>query len=178
MKNNNDIDNIFKDALDDLQESAPPAVWESLSNDLDKQQAALFREKYHRVKRLAVLLLLIIFSGSIYMFYFNTPGKKQLAQSKKDNSEKNEADQSASATDQPAAVKTSAGNKNSSKVHNAESATEHDSSTQLSTTNLADKTVAGSEISIKTAAEKNILKKNNLVPATVASVHLKKEKTN
>lgn len=76
MKDNNHIDNIFKQALDDLHETAPPAVWDSLSNDLDKKQAAHFREKYFRLRKLAVLLLLVILSGSAYLFYFYPASKK------------------------------------------------------------------------------------------------------
>jgi hypothetical protein len=86
MKDNNHIDNIFKHALDDLHETAPPAVWESLSNDLDKKQAAHFREKYFRLRKLAVLLLLVILSSSAYLLYFYPASKKYSSRTQQNSS--------------------------------------------------------------------------------------------
>jgi|GEM_PF-1167272 len=68
-KNLHDIDKIFKDALDEHLEPAPSAAWDAVSNDLDKRQAFHFKEKYFRLKRLAVALLLIVFAGIVYMLY-------------------------------------------------------------------------------------------------------------
>ncbi|MFT3936470.1 MAG: hypothetical protein QM726_22775 [Chitinophagaceae bacterium] len=75
-KNLQNIDNIFKDALDEHLESAPPGVWDAVNNDLDKKQAVLFREKYYKLKRLAVAALLIIFLGVAGMIYFVSNNKK------------------------------------------------------------------------------------------------------
>lgn len=76
MKNIPDIDKIFKDGLDEHQEPVPAAVWEALNNDLDKKQAAHFKEKYFQMKRLAIVALLLIVFSACYMFYFSSAAKK------------------------------------------------------------------------------------------------------
>ena len=74
-KNLQDIDKIFKDALDEHLEPAPPGVWDTINNDLDKKQAFHFKEKYFRLRRLALALLLFVFSGVAYLLYFVKPAK-------------------------------------------------------------------------------------------------------
>ncbi|MEO5683950.1 MAG: hypothetical protein ABIQ88_15015 [Chitinophagaceae bacterium] len=74
-KNLQDIDKVFKDALDDHLEPVPAGVWDALNNDLDKKQAFHYRKKYYRTKRLALLLLLLVFSGIAYQLFVAAPGK-------------------------------------------------------------------------------------------------------
>ncbi len=58
-KNLHDIDKIFKDGLEDHLEPAPPGVWDAVNNDLDKKQAFHFKEKYYRLKRMALAFFVV-----------------------------------------------------------------------------------------------------------------------
>ena len=98
IKNLHDIDKIFKEGLEDHCEPVPSSVWESLNNDLDKKQAAHYREKYFRLKKLAVFLLLLVAFSGIYLVYFNPSIKKDNSiAAKKTNQLINAKDQTASA---------------------------------------------------------------------------------
>ena len=97
-KNLQDVDKLFKDALDEHLEPAPPGVWDTINNDLDKKQAFQFKEKYFRLKRFALALLLFIFSGVAYLLYFVQPGKNSLITQKNVAVSKNNAGSSADAS--------------------------------------------------------------------------------
>jgi len=97
-KNLQDVDKLFKDALDEHLEPAPPGAWDAINNDLDKKQAFQFKEKYFRLKRFALALLLFIFSGVAYLLYFVQPGKNSLITQKNVAVSKNNAGSSADAS--------------------------------------------------------------------------------
>ena len=97
-KNLQDVDKLFKDALDEHLEPAPPGVWDTINNDLDKKQAFQFKEKYFRLKRFALVLLLFIFSGVAYLLFFVQPGKNNLITQKNVAVSKNNAGSSADAS--------------------------------------------------------------------------------
>jgi len=97
-KNLQDVDKLFKDALDEHLEPAPPGVWDTINSDLDKKQAFQFKEKYFRLKRFALALLLFIFSGVAYLLYFVQPGKNSLITQKNVAVSKNNAGSSADAS--------------------------------------------------------------------------------
>ena len=58
-ENLHDIDKLFRDGIDGHEEPVPPGVWEGVSNDLDKKQALYYKEKYNRLKRWGLLLLVL-----------------------------------------------------------------------------------------------------------------------
>lgn len=57
------IDDLFREGLEEHREDVPSSAWDVVSNDLDKKQAALYKNKYDKLKRLALLLLLFCFVG-------------------------------------------------------------------------------------------------------------------
>ena len=57
-----DIDNLFKDGIEEYSEVVPTAIWEAVDKALDKKQASLYKNKYNRLKKVALLLLLLLFS--------------------------------------------------------------------------------------------------------------------
>jgi hypothetical protein len=69
-----DIDDLFREGIEGHEEPVPSTVWDAVSNDLDKKQASYYKNKYNRLKRAALLLLLIGFVGGGYMVY-KTSGK-------------------------------------------------------------------------------------------------------
>ena len=54
-----DIDNLFKQSIDDHLEEVPPDVWQNIDHGLDKKQAAFYKRKYFTVRAAAILLLLV-----------------------------------------------------------------------------------------------------------------------
>jgi len=102
IKNLHDIDKIFKEGLEDHCEPVPSSVWESLNNDLDKKQAAHYREKYFRLKKLALLLVLLVAFSGAYLFYFYPATRKNSSiAAKKTNPVMNATDQTASSSAAP-----------------------------------------------------------------------------
>lgn len=80
-----DIDHLFRDGIEGHEADVPPSVWQAVSNDLDKKQASYYKSKYYRLKRAAVLLLLLCFLGGVYLLY-NRVGEKKNSP-RKDSSE-------------------------------------------------------------------------------------------
>lgn len=71
-----DIDDLFREGIEGHEEEVPSSVWEAVSNDLDKKQASYYKNKYHRLKKASLLLLLLCFLGGLYIFYKTTGGKE------------------------------------------------------------------------------------------------------
>ena len=58
-KDLHDIDNLFKQSIDDHLEEVPPDVWQNIDHGLDKKQAAFYKRRYFTVRAAAILLLLV-----------------------------------------------------------------------------------------------------------------------
>jgi hypothetical protein len=58
-KDIHDIDNLFKQSIDDHLEEVPPDVWQNIDHGLDKKQAAFYKRRYFTVRAAAILLLLV-----------------------------------------------------------------------------------------------------------------------
>lgn len=64
-----DMDDLFREGIEWHEEPVPSTVWDAVSNDLDKKQASYYKHKYNRLKRAALLLLLIGFVGGGFIVY-------------------------------------------------------------------------------------------------------------
>src|SRR5689334_11260481 len=84
-----DIDDLFRERFEGYREEAPPSAWEAVSNNLDKQQASFYKSKYNRLKRAAIVLLLLCFLGGTYVifdvFKDNKTGKATIVTEKQQN---------------------------------------------------------------------------------------------
>lgn len=58
-KNLHDIDDLFKNSIDNHLEEVPPDVWKNIDHGLDKKQAAFYKRKYFAVRAAAILVVLI-----------------------------------------------------------------------------------------------------------------------
>jgi hypothetical protein len=58
-KDLHDIDNLFKQSIDDHLEEVPPEVWQNIDHSLDKKQAAFYKRRYFTVRAAAIVLVLI-----------------------------------------------------------------------------------------------------------------------
>jgi hypothetical protein len=67
-KNLHDIDKLFHDALEPLEDKPGKQVWENIGRQLDKDQTAHFKKRYEWFKKLSVLLLLLLIGFGIYHF--------------------------------------------------------------------------------------------------------------
>lgn len=58
-KNLHDIDDLFKNSIDDHLEEVPADVWNNIDHRLDKKQAAFYKRRYFAVRAAAILLILV-----------------------------------------------------------------------------------------------------------------------
>ena len=65
-KNLQDIENLFKSALDDDKEMPSAKVWGAVNSRLDKESIIKIEKKYKSAKRLLVLLLLLLCGLSLF----------------------------------------------------------------------------------------------------------------
>ena len=65
-ENLHNIENLFRDGLEDNAEMPSLNVWNGIDNILDKDNVVSFKKKYTAMKRIAILLLLIVLGFSIY----------------------------------------------------------------------------------------------------------------
>ena len=77
------IENLFKAALDDNEDMPSKKAWEAIDNRRDKENISSIKRKYTAVKRIAFLLLLLLLSLSIYELNNHT-GKNNSADKIKD----------------------------------------------------------------------------------------------
>ena len=54
------IEDLFFEALDDIEEKASQSVWEGVERRLDKENIVSIKKKYTNIKRIAILLLLLL----------------------------------------------------------------------------------------------------------------------
>ena len=57
-KDLHNIDDLFKNSIEDHAEEAPPDVWKNIDHGLDKKQAAFYKRKYFAVRAAAIFLVL------------------------------------------------------------------------------------------------------------------------
>ncbi|MEO6456269.1 MAG: outer membrane beta-barrel protein [Ginsengibacter sp.] len=78
-KNLQDIEDLFKEALENGEEQLPPRVWNNIEHVLDKDSLVNIKKKYNSLKKLAALLLFLLISFSIYELSKNhdTGSKKE-----------------------------------------------------------------------------------------------------
>ena len=65
-ENLHNIENLFRDGLEDNEEIPPPHAWKDIDNTLNKDNVVSINKKYTAMKRVAVLLLLLLLGFSIY----------------------------------------------------------------------------------------------------------------
>ena len=66
MKDNNNIDDIFRSGLEEFKITPSEKTWNSLDAALDKKQAG--RKRKNRLKLLSLALLLLLISYPTYKF--------------------------------------------------------------------------------------------------------------
>src|SRR5947209_6896937 len=57
-----DIDDFFFQELHDLSDEPTPSVWQTLDNQLTKQENVAYRRKYFFTKKVAIVLFLLLLS--------------------------------------------------------------------------------------------------------------------
>ena len=82
-KNLQNIEDLFRDGLEDNEEMPSPQVWNSIDNTLDKTNVISIRKKYTSLKRVALLLLFLLLGLSIYELS-NRHNKNSLAKQNKE----------------------------------------------------------------------------------------------
>ena len=68
-ENLHNIENLFRNALDDNEETASDNVWEAIDKRLDKDKIVSIKRKYTNLKRIAIMLLLLLTSYVLYDVY-------------------------------------------------------------------------------------------------------------
>ncbi len=85
MNDKRNIEKVSRTAFDNFKMDAPDNAWAKLDADLDKKQAAVFKLRANRFKRLSIVLLLIIFSFTAWQFLISTSGAKKLSRIQVEN---------------------------------------------------------------------------------------------
>src|SRR3954463_1301003 len=78
-ENLHDIDQLFRDSLEEHEEMPSEKVWDALDNNLDKSNIIQIKRKYNNLKRLAVALLLLLLGTIIYEIQSKKTGKEIIA---------------------------------------------------------------------------------------------------
>ena len=104
-KNLQNIENLFRDGLEDNEEAPSPQVWNGIDKTLDKDNVVSIRKKYTSLKRVALVLLFLLLGLSIYELS-NRHNKNNLAKQNKEErvnkkpvNDSNSKDVSANITD-------------------------------------------------------------------------------
>lgn len=71
MNQLNDIDKIFKDALDGRREAVSSDIWKTVDNSLNRKSDARMKTKYNRLKGLLKIFGTFIFLSAIYLVYLS-----------------------------------------------------------------------------------------------------------
>lgn len=67
-KNLHDIENLFKNALEDNEENPSQKAWDGIERKLDKDNVVSIKRKYDLLKKVALLLLLLVTGLGIYVW--------------------------------------------------------------------------------------------------------------
>ena len=65
-KNLQNIEDLFKEALENDEEQLPARVWNNIEHILDNDNLVSIKRKYNSLKKLATLLLFLLICFSIY----------------------------------------------------------------------------------------------------------------
>ncbi len=65
-ENLHNIEDLFRNGLEDNEDVPSPQVWKDIDNILDKDNVVNIKKKYATMKRLAILLLLLVLGFSVY----------------------------------------------------------------------------------------------------------------
>lgn len=68
-ENLHDIEDLFYNTLNDIEDTPSENVWDAVDRHLDKQSVIIIKRKYSNLKRIALLLLLVSVSFAIYDLY-------------------------------------------------------------------------------------------------------------
>ena len=68
-ENLHNIEDLFRSALDDNEETASGNVWEDIDKRLDKDKIVSIKKRYTNLKRIAIMLLFILASYILYDVY-------------------------------------------------------------------------------------------------------------
>ena len=75
-KNLQNIEDLFRSALDDNEEIPSRNIWETVDKRLDKDNIVSIKRKYTNLKKVAVLLLLLLLSFTLYEVNFIYKNKR------------------------------------------------------------------------------------------------------
>jgi len=68
-ENLHNIEDLFRSALDDNEESPSGNVWEAVDKRLDKDKVVSIKRKYTNLKRIAIMLIFLLASFALYDVY-------------------------------------------------------------------------------------------------------------
>ena len=77
-ENLHDIDKLFKDSIDGHEDMPSEKVWDTIDNNLDKNNVIQIKRKYNNLKRLAIALLLLLLGTIVYEIQSKKTGKAEL----------------------------------------------------------------------------------------------------
>ena len=77
-ENLHDIDKLFKDSIDGHEDMPSEKVWDTIDNNLDKNNVIQIKRKYNNLKRLAIALLLLLLGTIVYEIQSKNTGKAEL----------------------------------------------------------------------------------------------------
>jgi hypothetical protein len=77
-KDLHDIDDLFKNSIEGHTENVPPDVWENIDHQLDKKQAAFYKQKYFKTRAAAIILLLVGCATIAAILHYNAAQNRPL----------------------------------------------------------------------------------------------------
>lgn len=77
-ENLHNIDKLFKNAIEKLEEEPSSKVWEDIDKNLDKKSVVSISKKYHKLKLVASFLLIFSLGMAMYILQLNKKNKVQL----------------------------------------------------------------------------------------------------
>ncbi len=81
-ENLHDIDDLFRNPLEQHEEMPGTGVWEAIDKSLDKDNIVAIQRKYGRLKRIAIVLLILLLGTLVYEIQSNRPGKDSVDNNK------------------------------------------------------------------------------------------------
>ena len=88
-ENLHDIDKLFRDPIEEHEETPSGKVWDAIDNNLNKSNIVSIKKKYNNLKKLAVALLLLLLGTIVYEVQTNKPALKDIATTKTNDKEDN-----------------------------------------------------------------------------------------
>jgi hypothetical protein len=82
-ENLHNIDDLFRNALNDHEEEPSPGIWDNLDNQLDKKKIVHIHRKYNALKWIAASLLIFSFAAGMYAIHTRMKNRELVKASKK-----------------------------------------------------------------------------------------------